>query len=118
MRSLWLLGALVLSALLAAFHVHALQEYLYWRNVWLDVPVHFVGGFTIGIFLAGFLIRFRPFLFLTGFFAVAVAWEVFEYYFGVPRDTNYIFDTTLDLLTGFLGALAAYVLARFTLWRN
>jgi hypothetical protein len=118
MRSIWLFTALLLSAALAAFHVFALDGFWYWKNVWLDVSVHFAGGVTIGVFLVGFLSRFKPLLYIVGFTAIVVAWEVFEYFFGVKRGINYFFDTTLDLLMGVLGAVAVYVVARLTLWRT
>ena len=118
MRLTWLIAALFLAGGLAALHAYALDTYLYWRYVWLDVPVHFLGGVTLAMLAIGLLREFRPRLFLMGMLLVIVGWEVFELFIQTTRETNFIFDTALDLLMGSLGALTAYVLARFTLWRS
>jgi len=118
MRVAWLFSALLLSALLALFHIHALETFLYWKNVWLDVPVHFLGGLTIGVFLVGFLVRFRPVWYVLGAVGAIGGWEVFEYLFGVARESNYVFDMSLDVLMGVLGVMVVYGVARLTLWRR
>lgn len=117
-RSYWLIAALILSAVLAFLNLWALTEYLYWHYVWFDVLMHFLGGLAIGTFLAGFLFTFRPWLFLFLSIVLFVAWEVFEYIFGLPRKENYIFDTTFDLLMDTFGALIVYIIARKTLWKE
>ncbi len=118
MRLRWFITALVLSALLACMEVYALTNYLFWRYVWFDVPMHFLGGATVGVFLVGLLLHFRPRLYLLGVVLVSLGWEVFEYLSGFPRESNFVFDTTLDLLMDALGATLVYVVARFTLWRS
>lgn len=118
MRILWLLMALVLSTMLALFHSFALATYLYWQYVWLDVPVHLLGGLTLGMVFIGIETRFRPIAFVLFMAAVIIGWEVFEYMIGTPREANFIFDTSLDVLMGALGGTLAYLLARFTLWRS
>jgi glycopeptide antibiotics resistance protein len=118
MRFVWLVSALILCAALAALNLFAFEHYLYWKLEWYDVFMHLLGGVALGAFLAGFLARFRPLLYLVLFYGLVIAWELFEYYFGIPRESNYVFDTALDLLMGTLGALAAYALARTTLWRT
>lgn len=117
MRLVWLLGALVLCAALAALNIIAQEYYLFWRYEWFDVPMHYLGGLAIGVFLIGFLIRFRPLLFSLSFLAIAVGWEIFEFVFGLPKETNYVFDTALDLLMDTMGAVTAYGIARVTTWR-
>lgn len=118
MRVSWLLAALLLSAALAALNLYGLHHYLYWRYEWFDVFMHFLGGLAIGAFLVGFLVRCRPLLYLVLFYALVVGWEVFEYLFGIPRASNYAFDTALDLLMDTFGAAVAYGAARFSLWRS
>jgi hypothetical protein len=118
MRSSWLWCALILSAALAALNLLAFEYFLYWRYEWFDVFMHLLGGATIGAFLVGLLGRYRPFLYLAVFFVVVISWEILEYTFGIPRKDNYIFDTALDLLIGFIGTLMTYALARKTLWRG
>lgn len=118
MRVVWLLSALLLSAALAALNLFAFEYYLYWRFEWYDIFMHTLGGVALGAFLVGFLARFRPVSYLVLFYGLVISWELFEYYFGIPREANYVFDTALDLLMGSIGAGIAYTLARFTLWRT
>lgn len=118
MRTRWLLIALVLSAILALSHYVASEEYLYWRFVWLDVPVHFLGGLTLGVVVVALLNARKPVSYIALMAVVILGWEVFEYIFGLPRESNYMFDTALDVLMGTLGASVAYVLARLSLWRS
>lgn len=110
--------ALVLASSLALFHSFALATYLYWYYVWLDVPVHLLGGLTLAMVFIGIETRFRPIAFVLFMIAVIVGWEVFEFFIGTPQEANFIFDTSLDILMGALGAVLAYLLARFTLWRS
>ena len=118
MRLWWLIPALILAAGLAVLHTYALDTYLYWRFVWLDVPVHFVGGLAIAMLLIGVLQTFRPVAFLLLIVVAIAGWEVFEFVIQTQREANFVFDSSLDVLMGALGALVAYILARFTLWRS
>lgn len=118
MRLVWLLCALLLSAGLAVLHYLALTQSLYWYYVWLDVPVHFLGGLAIGMLVIAVLHVFRPWVFLIAIVGVLVGWELFELVIHTTREINFYFDTALDVLMGTLGALTAYSLARFTLWRS
>lgn len=114
----WFGTALILSALLAALHIWALEDFLYWRFVWLDIPIHFLGGLALGAFFAAFLNAWRPVVFLLACVAILIGWEVFEYLIDNVREANYAFDTALDLLMGTFGMLIAYTVARFSLWRS
>lgn len=118
MRVSWLLGAFVISSLLAVLQWWAVTDFLYWQYHWFDIPMHFLGGLAIGVFLVGFLYRKRPFLFLLLFVLATVGWEVFEYYFGIPRESNYASDTMHDLIMDAVGGLIAYLVATVTLWRS
>lgn len=117
MRIQWLSCALILSALLALLEFLAVANYLFWRYTWFDIPMHFLGGATIAVFLVALLMHFRPRVFLLGMFVVAIGWEIFEYLFGFPREANYYFDTALDLLMDTLGGVVVYIVARLTVWR-
>lgn len=118
MRVFWLGAALILCAAVAALNLLAIEHFLYWRYEWFDTFMHFLGGIAIGTFLIGFLVRYRPCLFVLLFAGLVIGWEIFEYIFGLPREANYVFDTAVDLLMDTLGGLLAYILARTTLWRN
>ena len=118
MRLFWLLGALVLACFLAYFQYVALEQYLYWRYLWLDTFMHFLGGLTVATFLVALLDRHRVGVFLGGMFAIAVGWELFELAINAEREANFAFDTSLDLLMDAVGMSFGYVLARYTLWRS
>jgi len=118
MRTGWLIAALLLSALLAVSHIWAMADFLYWKYVWLDVPVHLLGGLAIGVFVAALLNAWKPLSFLLLAAVLIIGWEVFEYFLGPLREANYVFDTAIDLLMGTIGALIAYSVARFSLWRS
>ena len=117
MRLYWLLGALVLSFALASLQIWALENFLYWRFAWFDVPMHMLGGAAIATSLIAFL-KERKEKELWILFALAlIGWQVFEYVFGFPKEANYALDTTIDLVVGTLGGYAAYLVARRSLWR-
>jgi len=118
MRLYWFLLALVSSGVLALVHNVASAEYLYWTYRWLDVPMHILGGFALASLLVAFLFRFRPGYFLLGMVVVAVGWEVFEAFIGIPRPADYLFDTATDVLNDAIGGSLAYILARYTIWRS
>lgn len=117
MRSRWLFAAFVFCAALAALQLWAVEHFLYWIYPWFDVPMHFLGGVSIATFLVALLLHRRPRIFSVLFALALIAWEVFEYVFGIPREANYLFDTALDFLMGALGGILIYVIARMTLWR-
>ncbi|MGB4076373.1 MAG: hypothetical protein WBK28_01545 [Minisyncoccia bacterium] len=117
MRLPWLIAALFLCALLAALHIWATSGFYYWHYPWLDVAAHYLGGLSLGALLVGLLMHRRPRIYLGVFAALAISWELFEYFSGIPRAANFVFDTSLDLLMDALGALTVYTLARTTSWR-
>lgn len=117
-RTVWLSAAFILSLAIAVLHNWAIANYVYWRYVWFDVPVHYLGGLTIGVFTVTLLRERRVAWFVAMVAAVIIGWEVFEYFFGIPRQSNYWFDTSLDVLLGACGAILAYITARFTIWRS
>lgn len=117
MRIPWLVATLLVSSVLAILQWLAVYNYLYWRYIWFDIPMHFLGGVTTAAFLVALLMHFRPRLFVLGATFVFIGWEVFEWYFGFPKESNHVFDTSLDLLMDTLGALLVYIVARYTVWR-
>ncbi len=114
----WLLVALFLSLALALTNVWAIEHSIFWRYVWFDVPMHFFGGVALAVFAVGVLKKRRPVWFVVLLAAVFIAWEIFEYVFGVPKEANYRFDTALDFLMDTLGAVLVYGLARMTVWKK
>ena len=96
-----LMSALVLVLI---FHVIALELFLYWKLWWFDIIVHALGGFAVG--LVPFMLREwgapipERLLYLVPVVALAVvvalAWEVFEIFFGLTTFENK--DVMVDTL--------------------
>lgn len=118
MRKYWLFGALFLSIIFLSLHLEALANFWYWKYDWFDIPMHMLGGATLGVFIVALSHRPRPltYLFIVAF--IIIGWEVMEYVTGITRnEPGYVLDTSHDLLNGTLGATLSYVIARFTIWR-
>jgi hypothetical protein len=112
---------LIALSVLAAVHLIALEFYLYWYYLWLDIPVHFLGGVivSLGLFAATEMRLLFAAFWSDKFWRasivvwlVMIAWEVFEVWAGIPILDNYVFDTTLDLAVGWLGGTVGFLLAR------
>jgi hypothetical protein len=110
----------VIAATWAGLHNLALILELYWRFWWFDIPMHFVGGVVVALGLLVLsdlrvpLPLYRPTVVVTTAFVlfVALAWEVFEVWAGIPIESDYWFDTSLDVLLGLGGGLVGYVLGQ------
>ena len=119
MRLRWLLLALLLASVVAAANFYANAHALYWRYTWIDVPIHYLGGLFLAVMAVALFDKRRPFFLIAVVVAIAVGWEIFEVFVGVPRENqSYILDTSIDILMDALGAITAYILARFTVWRS
>jgi hypothetical protein len=111
MRRGWLVAALLLSTLLLAGHMLALEHYLYWRYWWFDVVMHVLGGLVFGAI--GVALRLRAALFSLCIVLVIFGWEVFEYINNISTNQPHFYlDTLIDLVLGALGAAVIYVFAR------
>ena len=92
---------------------------------WIDVPLHFFGGFFMAMFFVSFLRRAIAaersvtndiIIVLGASLLIGVAWEVFEYsstrilpsYFSIFRGGN-LFDTLKDLVIDILGSFLAFL---------
>ncbi len=103
-------------ATLAAMHLLGLALSLYYYFPWYDLPMHFFGGVIValGLYvlidlqlpLTSYLTRLWQFTALV--LIVAVLWEVFEVWAGIPIESNYLLDTTIDLVLGSLGGVVGY----------
>jgi hypothetical protein len=118
MRSKWFLAALLLCTLLAVLNEWAQSDSLYWKWIWFDIPMHFLGGLSTSAFVIAFFGKHRPRLFILSMICVFVGWELFEYLFKLPQPANYPLDTAKDLVMDTLGAILAYVSARKTIWKK
>ena len=117
MRTYWLIAALMLSALLFGLHYWAMENYMYWKWFWLDIPMHFLGGLATSTFVLAFLGGRQTRVFILAMICVFIGWEVFEYVFKLPQPLKYPIDTAKDLFDDSMGALLAYFLATKTLWK-
>lgn len=115
--TLFLLAGLVLSVL----HYFSLEFYLYWRYLWLDIPMHFLGGIVVALgylTLHDFFPSWSRKLFtlyktLAVVVLVAVAWEFFEVAIGVFfQQDRYVVDTLADLIMGLTGGSLGYYLSQ------
>lgn len=116
---------LFLSTLVTIAIVHSvsIHFFLYWKYLWLDMPVHLLGGVACAL---GF--STLPFLGLKIFpqysklmwyvlfaFCVGLLWEVFEYTAGISRgEPGFVFDTLIDFGMDILGACIGYGIVKST----
>ena len=119
-RPLILLIALILSGVIAYLNSIALAHNYYWVYWWYDVVMHFLTGFTLGLFIYwGFFAsgvfgkktRSTKQIFWAVFIAIlaiGVAWEVMEYMNGITQAIEgYARDTANDLIFDCTGAMLA-----------
>jgi hypothetical protein len=108
-----------ISVAIAIVHYEGVLYSWYWKYWWLDIIMHFGGGFLIGGIAFIFLRDFygwnrKSFLFIglfsaTAVVAVGIAWEIFEVLVGATHTPlqSYKEDTAIDLILDILGSLAA-----------
>jgi hypothetical protein len=110
---------LVAFSVLAVVHTLATELYLYWHIFWLDIPMHFFGGAIVilgfytlrdlGIF-PNTALRLVPLLLLV--LLVALVWEGYEYFIGLPIFGEYVLDTISDIILGLCGGVLGYVIGK------
>lgn len=113
---LWILATLIVAIAL----VNGAADYwhLFFYIWWLDIPMHLVGGFWVGLSILTYYfsyqhqfpkndsVRFAVLLAVVGAFGVSLGWEVFE--FTVDRLNGIVrfdlIDTISDICNGVIGA--------------
>lgn len=110
---------------IAAIDTYAGKNFLYWTIRWLDVPMHFLGGFWLGLgalwlyYFSGFFKNIHEehrtalyvwLLAVTSALALGFIWEVYE--FGLDMlydktDQYDILDTMSDLIFDIIGGTVA-----------
>ncbi len=105
--------------MLAVLHGAALAFSLYWVYLWLDIPMHFLGGAVVVLgYQSRFMLHrvsgrlrfgFLPTMLMV--LVVGILWEVYEYIVG-PILPGYVFDTALDIVMDMLGGAVGYFTAR------
>lgn len=106
---------------IALIHIVSSEFYLYWKYLWLDVPMHILGGIAVALgfsLLPFFRIRLKQcyttrIWYVSVVFAVGVFWELFEFFAGISiHEPGFVLDTTTDLIFDTVGALLGYGLVR------
>lgn len=102
---------------LTLIHVSSLQFFLYWKYLWLDIPVHILGGITCAFGFALYRYNRKPFstrmeevLWYIAFaLLIGIAWELFEFFakFSVV-DEDFFMDTVIDFCMDIVGVLVGY----------
>lgn len=109
-----LLSAVYLLVLFLVSRFIFEPTYLYYELWWLDIPMHLLGGFGIGLLLlsvARYMYRSYSLVGMyAAFLTVAIGWEVYEYSRGiiVYDDVYEYLDTVKDIVVGSIGFYTAY----------
>ena len=122
----FLLIICVLSVLVLTFHLIALKYFLYWQIRWFDIPVHFLGGLTVGALLIVPIIFSRTkdhsviIWAVFGSLLVSILWEIFEYKIGFSRLSHkFLPDTLRDVFSGVTGGfVSAWLSIKFIRIKN
>lgn len=109
-------------ALIGVVHVVALEYSLYWHYIWLDVPVHFLGGLWLALAGSWMLLRADMKADVPVVFSIvitlSIAWEIFELAAGVPIEESFALDTAIDLTMDVFGGILGFLLARILAGRD
>ncbi|MBI5456792.1 hypothetical protein HY969_03535 [Candidatus Kaiserbacteria bacterium] len=100
-----------LLAVIAFLYFLGFWLYLHWVFWWYDILLHFLGGVWVAL-AARWIFALKGIVppgswILALVIVVGLLWELFEVVVGMPRESNYLFDTSLDLLMDVLGSIAA-----------
>jgi hypothetical protein len=107
--------------LLACFHAVALTFSLYYIYLWLDMPMHVLGGVTIALgYQSSYVFKkytaYFPHTFLATVAAALIiggGWELYEYVVGLM--TGGIFsatDTLKDIVMDCVGGAVGFIVAK------
>lgn len=128
MFSLKLIISLLVVILI--FHAVAIINYWYWIFLWLDIPMHFFGGFWVAIFfiwlyhskISQLPNYFISFLIVISFVAlIGIFWEFLEFFYDVFISSRgysgYMqlsaADTIADLFFDLVGGSILFVIYYF-----
>ena len=102
--------------ILVLFHGFFTVSWLYWYYTWLDIPMHLSGAFLV--MMTWFYLSQKAWLsdlfkkpILNPIFIliiIMVAWEIYQILSGKPISSNYVADTRMDLVVGFIGGILGY----------
>lgn len=108
-------------SIIAIAHTIFSEFYLYWKYLWLDIPMHTLGGIACAL---GFSIlpffniilpsRYTSIYGYVGFaFGIGIVWEIFEFSAGISViEHGFVFDTIKDLCMDSIGGVLGYLIVR------
>lgn len=112
-RKLWNRLAL-LVILIALINFAATKFHWYYSLWWFDMPMHFLGGMWVGMFLIWYLVHEEFSVesigrVILGVFIIGIAWEVLEFVLNeaIARDAYDLKDTLSDIFFDLSGAFTA-----------
>ena len=118
MKSLFVVQAFIL-VMTALLHAAGLFLFLQWYFWWYDIMLHFLGGLWVALMFQWLAARQKATVLiiptLLAVCLVGVAWEIFEILIGSPREANFAFDTSLDILMDVIGGILGYASAAYIL---
>lgn len=95
--------------------------YLHWSLWWIDIILHFLGGFCVALFVLWFATAKSNLqnwsnrkILLTALFSailVGIVWEIYELYFGLTflsDGMSYFADTSKDLTMDLVGGIFGF----------
>ncbi|MDC1205420.1 hypothetical protein N8083_01070 [Candidatus Pacebacteria bacterium] len=108
---------LIAGSILVMIHIISLELSLYWKYLWLDIPVHALGGSVLALCffaLHDVFPRFPkrllyPIPVLLLILLISLGWEVYEIGIGIPIEADFEIDTSIDLIMAMLGGVVGYV---------
>lgn len=109
-----LLLALFIASSVLILHAISLEHSLYWTHPFMDVVMHTLGGFALGLLVSVICTSIKRGVVLTGSIVLIliIGWEAFEAMFVIVdmSDSNYMAETLGDVVLGMLSACGAMVL--------
>jgi membrane associated rhomboid family serine protease len=111
------------SITLAIVNAIAIEHTLYWKYLWLDMPMHVLGGIcaALGYAILPFFHIHLPkqFVTLTAYLVfvllVGIGWELFEFVNDISlanATENFITDTSMDLFLDLIGGAFGYWISK------
>jgi hypothetical protein len=99
---------------------------LYFVFNWLDIPMHFIGGFSVGYMVILFLRFWKQekllnvenklifvFIVIGAVSLIAILWEFYEFFISLFFNGNILYEDTLfDLFMGVFGSLVVSVFSK------
>lgn len=115
-------AALFSALVLALFHEAALNQSWYYYYPAIDIPIHILGGFAVGLLVFLLLVsglrrhipkgtsrRKQLYVIVFGTLIISVVWEVLELVLYLTNDAGLSHETMKDILFGGVGAVLAWV---------